>query len=154
VYEIDNSTVPLGTLSIGGRDIAVFAPFGYGSWALVNLILTIAGILLVGITTFRALRKKKREDEELASDYEGDKKSRTRLYLLAAAAIASIAMVLVFIITQNMRNPMVLIDWWSIVHAVVMIAQVVAILFVFKRNKKNNHPYWQEGELEPRTEPA
>jgi len=51
---------------------------------------------------------------------------------LILAAVASIAMILLFVLTQDLTARMVLIDWWTIVHAVVGGLQMLALSFIFR----------------------
>ncbi|MCL1885919.1 MAG: InlB B-repeat-containing protein, partial [Dehalococcoidia bacterium] len=67
-------------------------------WALLNLILCCIGAMVAVFILVRAsiLRHKK-----------------TNLLWLLLAVVAGIAGVVVFLITENMRNPMTFVDWWT-----------------------------------------
>jgi membrane protein implicated in regulation of membrane protease activity len=71
-------------------------------------------------------------------------------WLIAAIAFA-IAACILFILTQDIRLPMVWMDRWTIVHAIIAVVELISIWMVFKRKKKdkdedkNQEP--QQGEL-------
>jgi len=136
-HNIGEGDVPRARLTIGGREILIFGAIGERSWALLNLILTIVGVILVSWFGIRALLEKKRDhdDARFGTSYsdEENKKSRHRILLLAAAAIACIVAIIIFMLTQDMRHPMVLMDWWTLVHAIIFVFQILALLFVFRR---------------------
>ena len=83
---------------------------GARAWALVNLILTILTIIAV-----------------IAA-----KNGRSRL-LGAAVGLLS---VVVFILTEDMRNPMVMVDKWTIWMAVIALAQLAVVIFSKKEEKE------------------
>lgn len=83
---------------------------GGRAWALVNLILTILTIIAV-----------------IAA-----KNGKSRL-LGAAIGLLS---VVVFILTEDMRNPMVLVDKWTIWMAVIALAQLAVVIFSKKEEKE------------------
>lgn len=90
------------------------------SWALVNLILMIVNILVLLIVP----RKKNDEEEE--------KKYRSN----ALGVILAIAAVVLFIFTQNVYLPMVLVDKWTILMAAFAGGGILTKVFGYK--KANN----------------
>lgn len=59
---------------------------------------------------------------------------------LVLAIVAGIAGVVVFLLTENMRNPMTFVDWWTLVNAIILILGCVGAWLAFKeedRQKKN-----------------
>jgi len=113
------------------------------AWALVNLILAVAGIVLAIITAVRALLRKRDKYEEYnyeinraAENEEYQKK--IRVVCLTVAMIMALAGIILFFITEDMRLPMVLVDRWTIVNAVIFIIEVIAVLFVFKKKKPDD----------------
>jgi len=66
---------------------------------------------------------------------------RYGLIWLVIAAIISIISIFIFILTQDMRRMMVLLDWLTIVHAILLIIEIIAAVLVKrgfskKKNKK------------------
>jgi hypothetical protein len=46
--------------------------------------------------------------------------------------------VIIFFITQNMTLPMAWVDWWTIVHVIIVIAQVIFSIVALR--KKDSDP--------------
>jgi uncharacterized repeat protein (TIGR02543 family) len=89
-----------------------------GKWALVNLILCCIGALAALFALIRVFIQKNKI---------------TRWIWLALAVIAGIAGVVVFLITENMSLPMQMVDWWTIVNAIILVIGVIGVLFASKR---------------------
>ena len=123
-----------------GDGFLIFAPIDVASWALVNLILTIAGVLLAIMIIVRAIKNKKREKESDASDIDsgdyGTNKKRLSVIWLTAALVMGILGVILFIFTQDMTRTMALLDWWTIAHILITAVQIIATTLVFKRRKE------------------
>jgi len=43
--------------------------------------------------------------------------------------------IVVFLLTEDMHNPMILVDKWTIVNAVLFIAEIIAVTVIFQRKK-------------------
>jgi len=114
-----------------------------GHWALWNLILSVAGALLAIMMCIRVLLRKKHEDEEneydrgyvYVEDEEEEKKKRGRLLMIVAIPILAIVALILFILTQDMRQPMFLTDRWTIVHIIIFIAGLLCYIFAYKRDR-------------------
>ncbi|MCL1969990.1 MAG: InlB B-repeat-containing protein [Candidatus Bathyarchaeota archaeon] len=129
---------------------------GDGRWALLNLILCVLGVILTVITTVRAvLLKKKRGKDTVNEDKLGQNGVQGRQYVakrsdkeehqkfvqrrsvwLIASIVLAVVGVVVFCLTENMSLPRVWLDRWTIVNAIILIAEIVTILLVFKKQKK------------------
>jgi len=72
-------------------------------------------------------------NNEKQSEEQKQTQYRT-IWLLAALAI-SIAGIIVFLLTENMSYKMTLIDHWTIVNAILFVAEALCIAFVFKSKK-------------------
>ncbi len=110
-------------------------------WALMNLLASALTTLIglgMGLTYF----KKKEEDEEedgvtktAPDDEENDEdKRRPSKFLGLIPAIGSIVL---FVLTEDMRNPMTLTDKWTIWMALIALVNVV--LAFATRNKKQEN---------------
>ena len=102
------------------------------SWALLNLIMTIitgiiSAVLLVGIFG------KKEEENEEGEEVEINRKRLARLMSLIPAIGAAI----IFIITEDMSNPMVLTDGWTLLMAAILLIQAV-VAFIAKKSKEDS----------------
>ena len=71
-------------------------------------------------------------DKAEAEDEEEDDRSKKMLIAKIAGALAGIAAPIVFILTEDMSLPMVMIDKWTVLMLVILAVQIVAAIF----NKK------------------
>jgi len=143
--EISNGQIP--QIGFGSMGFPLFAPTGHNAWALLNLVLCAAGILYVVVTTMRVLFLKKRAQAEDGKKFcvtgdldtiecpDEDEEKQYRPGWLAAAAVLAIAGAYLFVLTENMRDPVVLIDGWTLAHAIIITAQFIAAKVVFKKDK-------------------
>jgi MFS family permease len=133
VTTINDEVVPLiGIVTTVRAEPVPLASIDLGSWALLNLILTVFGVILT-LGLFGAYfikRTRKDVDEEKALEQRGKKLLRWRLIGLIGAALA----VILFLLTQDMTLPMVLTDKWTIAHAGIL--AVLAVVAVFAINRK------------------
>ena len=65
------------------------------------------------------------------------------LFWLIVTIIMAVAGVIVFILTEDMRLPMVLTDSWTILSAVIFVIGIVGAVLAFKKEKEE----FQEGEV-------
>ena len=102
-------------------------------WALLNLIMTIltgifSAVLLIGYFG-------KKEEDEDDEDYKELKRNGfARLASIIPAAVSVIA----FILTENMANPMVLIDRWTVFMAAILLIQAVIAMIARKSEKDSD----------------
>ena len=132
-FKISDIVTPLGTISLGGRDIIVFSPVSHPSWSLVNLILTVLGVTLVLLTGARAFIQKRRVNKEMAGTEIVEDTLKHRVWWFATAAVAAIGMTIMFAITQDFRTDMVLMDWYTLVFTAAFALTLVSGGLVFKR---------------------
>jgi uncharacterized repeat protein (TIGR02543 family) len=117
-------------------------------WALVNLVLSIAGLILaiaIGICVLLQHKKKQKKttqpnnNESQPNNKENQKqKSQHRNLWLAVALAMGIAGIIVFLLTEDMSRTMTLVDGWTIVNVIIFAVQIIAIAFVFKHQKNSN----------------
>jgi len=159
--EIINSGVPL--IGFGNMGVPLFAPPGAHAWALLNLILALLGLLYAVVNILRAVfrkRKEQKEDgnslEQLKFDNMGAEEDREDRRLRPVWLTVSIAMgiigILLFILTQDMTQAMVLVDYWTLAHAIIFAVELVAVIFIFKRKDKNDDD-WKPGQHTPPSPP-
>jgi uncharacterized repeat protein (TIGR02543 family) len=111
------------------------------AWALINLILM---LLTAGSCLFMLVRavlgkrrvRSNRYAEDQESSYEVkfqqyDRKTPWKLFSVVPAVIA----IIVFVLTENMSLPMILIDKWTLLMAIIALAQMVVIILA-KRGKE------------------
>jgi len=147
------------TITIGAQDIPLFAGPGFRDlvWALWNLILSIAGFVLAVMMGIRMLlqKRKDKKDKEQAESYyeneyenEGEKRNERRnrlLFILAVPILAIIAIVL-FLLTQDMNQLMVMVDLWTITHVILFVGGLVGYIFAFKKqtDEENDDEDYEE----------
>jgi len=146
------SGVPV--LTIGESPVPMFGSSEFDTWALLNLALCLFGaisavfapILMIsrrryekkiinkivheekGNTKIRRLR------EDAHEDAGGERKApQMRLVWLTVAMMIAVVGVFMFMFTQDMSWTMVLTDIWTINHLILIAAEIVAIVLVFKR---------------------
>ncbi|MEG1096642.1 MAG: InlB B-repeat-containing protein, partial [Clostridiales bacterium] len=108
-------------------------------WALLNLILAVACavtmlLLLVGYVFGK---KRKDDDEELETneDYEETEPTLKRKGLWRVLSIIpGLGSVIIFLLTENMRNPMVFVDKWTLLMIVIALVQLVIVLMSKKKH--------------------
>ena len=119
-----------------------------GAWALVNLICSILTVLGSLIAVIR--RKKDEEEEEQnaymnsAEDDEEDNRGKKMFAAKAAGILTAIASVITFILTEDMRLPMILIDKWTLLMVIMLAVQIVAAVL----NKKASEADEEEDDAE------
>ncbi|MEG0410802.1 MAG: InlB B-repeat-containing protein [Erysipelotrichaceae bacterium] len=88
------------------------------SWALMNLISTAATILLgLGLL----ISKKNKEESE---DDDSEEYKRSTWAKIIGVALAGLSIIM-FILTQDMHLPMVMIDKWTVLMIAILIVQVI-----------------------------
>jgi uncharacterized repeat protein (TIGR02543 family) len=102
------------------------------SWALFNLIFAIGGAILA-IIALVSLRKKRREDDS----YEGENSKRhTKSTVLSV--FAAIFGIVVFVLTENVLNPMILVDKWTVLMAITFAVGVVCAFIALQRGNRED----------------
>ena len=72
---------------------------------------------------------------------EIDKRKQTGLVWPVGVGIVSVAAIILFVLTQDMNNPWVLLDRWTIAHGIMFTAKIAAYYMMFKKQNKD-----QDGE--------
>ncbi|MEA5050132.1 MAG: InlB B-repeat-containing protein [Oscillospiraceae bacterium] len=100
------------------------------AWALLNLILTVG----TGLTSIALLVNYfgKREDEDKR------KSTRRKGGLRLSSLIPAVGAVIAFILTENMRNPMVFTDKWTLLMVAIAAVQAVVAVLCKKGEDKND----------------
>jgi uncharacterized repeat protein (TIGR02543 family) len=106
---------------LGKKTVPLFAPLGVHTWALVNLLMCVLALIFTIITVTRKV--------------DGNDAGRSKLLV---SILASVASILLFLATQNIKATMVLTDIWTIVHIVI----VGATFLIMAR--PHNHEYYED----------
>jgi len=150
--------VPL--LDFGNFIIPLYAPKGINyCWALLNLILGSVGVIIAAMFILRTLLRKlcaKREAqvryfEEAKDDsgrpVEGKAEKWFRLALLAVVTIMGALGIIIFILTQDTRNIMVLIDRLTVTHVIILAIEIIAVMLSKKKKAYNEYRAGTESRL-------
>ena len=100
-----------------------------GAWALINLLCALATALLSLIMMAGYFRNRREENEETVEDREN-----RRGFLRLASLIPAIAAIAVFLITENMANPMILTDNWTTLMVFILAIQTGTALLAGRRS--------------------
>ena len=114
---------------------------GNGAWALLNLLLSIAGAVFAIMMGVKVIEMRKQEKEEAgyedAGGSDADKETkRGRIPLIVAVPLLAITAFIIFFISQDIGvgQPMGLFDWWSPVHAVLLAGGALCYSFAYRRD--------------------
>ena len=130
------------SLTIGSLTIPLIAGTAMREyvWALLNLILAIAGVMLLIVSIIRALAKKTQDDEQ-NDEYESDENQEQRkprpIWIILSILLGVIG-IIVFFITEDMTKMMVLLDRWTVVNAVVLLLEIICFILSYKKKRANN----------------
>ena len=110
-----------------------------GTWALWNLLLSIGGAILAIVMGLKVMMvgakhlvNKKYEDGYDQYGELRERERRGRLGMILAVPILATVAIIIFILTQNMRLPMVMTDWWTLLHGLLFAFGTVAYLLAYK----------------------
>jgi hypothetical protein len=113
-----------------------FPPIRVKTWALLNLILSVSGVLLACVVAIHMLIMHDccdKEEKDIDKDFKPDSFSKkSRIGWLTAMLATTFASVLLFILTQDMTEHMVLIDIWTIAHLKMLAVGITASTIVMK----------------------
>ena len=114
------------------------APMPTGAWALVNLILMLLTVLASLLLLIGYLGKKKHtERDEYGNeriDYTRNKKGFWRV----ASLITAVAAVIAFVLTENMKLPMIMVDRWTLLMAVIAVLQLIVAVMSKKQKESQD----------------
>ncbi len=142
---IDDGPVPLApgteedpTTEIEDPEIPLAA--ADGSWALLNLILAIVTSLTSIVLLVGYFATKSRRDDDEETDETVKRKGFARVFSLLPAIVA----IVTFFLTEDMTQPMVIVDNWTILMLAFALIQVVVAFLSRKTTKTesddNNRP--------------
>jgi len=162
---IEDEPVPL--FSAAGHDFFLFAPFGIPAWAILSLVLTVAGIVFSFIVIIRAARQKKDENKDfdkrseelysvnslenmqLLGILENEERfiKHRRLWALVMTCFLSFSAVLLLVLMQDFKGIIVLFDFWAFVHAAIFAVILICGKLVFKKYEFKSAPLYGVTDL-------
>ncbi|MDR3037097.1 MAG: InlB B-repeat-containing protein [Coriobacteriales bacterium] len=119
---------------------------GDATWALLNLILTALGALLFLVMLVLFFVNRKREEE---ADNRGGQRTNERTAEKAAETrrkrfvwrlmigVAFVVALIVFLLTEDITLPMAWVDWWTIVHVVILLIQIIFAALAANKKKES-----------------
>ncbi len=123
--------------------MALITPAGFSAWSLANILLVILsviaalGLALIRLRQSRAeSRGQKNERAQHSGSKESQGSSRSSL-CLAGAIIAALVEVALFVLTQDVSLPVVWVDVWTIVNALLFAAILVLGSWSIRQRKSN-----------------
>ena len=136
--ELEDEEAPLASGEEGeeleDEEAPLAAPAG-AAWALLNLILAILTALGSVLLLIGYIGKKKKEEEDETGEnveYTVKKKGVWRVLSL----IPGIGAIVAFILTENMRNPMVFTDRWTLLMVIIAVIQVIVAILAKKEKEE------------------
>ena len=136
--ELEDEEAPLASGEEGeeleDEEAPLAAPAG-AAWALLNLILAILTALGSVLLLIGYIGKKKKEEENENGEnveYTVKKKGVWRVLSL----IPGIGAIVAFILTENMRNPMVFTDRWTLLMVIIAVIQVIVAILAKKEKEE------------------
>jgi len=134
------SLTPLQSIAVERPPLAAA---GLASWALLNLILTVATALIM-VALIGTYFNKRRRDEDEANEY-GEEKVKKYLGLRLISVVTAVIAFILFVFTQDMTLPIAFTDTWTIWHVVITAAAVLLAVFSMKKYEE------EDAEIEFRT---
>ena len=132
IAEIEEEAVPMAApqaeeqiAEIEEEAIPQAAPAGAGAWALVNLILAAAAALLSILTGIFHFIGRENDDDDNNDSTDNSEELKRHGLIRILNILSGIAAVILFIRTEDMRLPMVLTDRWTVIMAVIFLANVL-----------------------------
>ncbi|MBC8570621.1 MBG domain-containing protein [Zongyangia hominis] len=148
---IDEPDVPIASLPVTSDRTVIDEPdvplaaTPTPVWALINLLLTIAtAIIMLLLLIFYFIGKKNKEDDEdeeqqrIRRENEEAKLNhvlKRKGFWRLLSIVPALGAVIAFILTENMRNPMVLVDRWTLLMALIALVQIVIAILSIKGRK-------------------
>lgn len=101
------------------------------SWALINLIATILTIILSLILLIMYFINKRKEDDKI--------QIKNKPFKRMISVVVAILTAIIFLITEDMSLPMVLIDQWTLLMIILLVIQII-ITILCKHKKIEKTP--------------
>ncbi|MDR2719875.1 MAG: hypothetical protein LBC03_03620, partial [Nitrososphaerota archaeon] len=101
------------------------------TWVLLNLALSIAGILFAILTITAVMLQKKTETNKTQKNTTQPNNQNKTVWLTLTTALS----IAIFLLTQNMHGNMTMTDNWTILNAIILTVQIITIALTFKSKK-------------------
>ena len=104
-------------LAMGGQEVPAFTVASLPVWAAANMMLAMAGLVMAISAIFRAAKARRKGGASTAGNRQA----------LPVIVLAGAAGIILFLLTEDMRNLMVFFDKWTIVNALIFVTELMAI---------------------------
>ena len=131
-----------GLMSNIGANLLPLSLSRVNDWALANLIFAVVGIILALGMMVEALGRKRNDEEALAAQAGKDteKQRKRRNALRVAAVILGVFGLALFLLTEDMTQAMAFADSWTLIGAIILIAEAVCVIIASRRVKQGRKP--------------
>lgn len=116
------------TSELPERSVPQSAPTQTGAWALINLIATLLMCILTILLLISAIINRVTKEE--------DEKVKNKMWLRIIAGLLAIVAIIIFILTENIWLPMILIDKWTWLMVVLLLIQVCFVILSRRKIEK------------------
>lgn len=122
--------------------LAQVEPQQTGHWALLNLILALATVGAAVLMLLSAVKRRRSEvmqeaSAEADSEATGTKANRAPFIWRIAGMLVAVVSVIVFFVTENLTLPVALVDKWTLLMAIFLILQFLAVTMMNHAESKN-----------------
>jgi uncharacterized repeat protein (TIGR02543 family) len=101
-------------------------------WAIVNLLVSVIGVILALVTVLFVLLLKRKPDKQNTVKNQQMYRQRSFLWLAATVALAVIGIV-AFLVTQDLSLPFGwIVDKWTVVNIVILVVECITIWLCLK----------------------
>ena len=114
------------------------APMPTGAWALVNLILMLLTVLASLLLLLGYLGKKKHTARDEYGNERIDYTRNKKGFWRVASLIPAVAAVIAFVLTENMKLPMIMVDRWTLLMAVIAVLQLIVAVMSKKQKESQD----------------
>ena len=114
------------------------APLPTGAWALVNLILMLLTVLASLLLLLGYLGKKKHTARDEYGNERIDYTRNKKGFWRVASLIPAVAAVIAFVLTENMKLPMIMVDRWTLLMAVIAVLQLIVAVMSKKQKESQD----------------
>lgn len=130
---------PAQNIEIEDEETPLAAP---GAWALLNLILSIltVAVSVILLAGYFFGKKKGKEEEDKIQEYQDDEEQeelKRKGLVRILSILPAVVSVIFFILTEDMRNPMIFADRWTLWMLVFAVANG-ALLLLSKKTRKDD----------------
>ena len=129
----DNPTPQVQTINDDGNALGE----GEGSWSLFDLIATIVTTILAAIMLVFAFGRNRKdgEEDEQTGEQEPDEVYKRKRLGRVLSVVPAVGAIVLFVLTQDLTQPMAIFDSWSLVFGIIGIVNIVLAIVTRKTTK-------------------